>query len=169
MGLAKRFARVHAYDISVGNMEHAKQRARELGIDNIIFHECSDVIETLQPCDVFYSRIVFQHNPPPVMTRLIQKMLASLNPGGVAIFQVPTYRIGYRFKIDEWLKADHALDMQMHCLPQSRIFEIFAQEGGTLLEVREDGSTGPDFLSNTFVVRKSDQGPAKKGLRRLKK
>jgi SAM-dependent methyltransferase len=156
MGLAKRCAHVHAYDISLGNMKHGKQRAKEIGIGNITFHEISDIVGMLEPCDFFYSRIVFQHNPPPVITRLVEKALGSLNSEGIAIFQVPTYLFGYRFEIDEWIKADHALDMQMHCLPQRRIFEIIAQGGCVPLEIMEDGSTGSTkFRSNTFIIRKS--------------
>jgi len=46
--------------------------------------------------------------------------------------------------------------MQMHCLPQARIFELITEEGCVLQELREDDRAGPrDFrLSNTFVVSK---------------
>ena len=84
-------------------------------------------------------------------------MLRALKPEGFAIFQVPTYSIGYGFSISEWITADHALDMQMHCLPQQVIFSIMADEKCVPLEVREDNSTGAPnrFISNTFVVHKT--------------
>lgn len=156
--LARRFGRVHGYDISPGHLSSAERRAKEIGVTNVDFHLCSDFYDELQKCDVFYSRIVFQHNPPPIIKLLIEKALRALNPDGVAIFQVPTYSIGYRFNTLEWLNMEHALDMQMHCLPQEQIFKIIAEEQSVLLEVREDNSTGfPDqFISNTFIVRKLD-------------
>jgi SAM-dependent methyltransferase len=156
-GLARRFSKVHAYDISSEHLAYAQRRARETGVDNVVFHLCSEnILEDIDQCDFFYSRIVFQHNPPVIITQLIKKALRGLNPNGIAIFQVPTYMAGYRFNTDKWLGARHALDMQMHCLPQARIFQIVAEEGCALLEVREDDSIGsPDTaLSNTFVVRK---------------
>ncbi|WP_249419300.1 hypothetical protein [Hydrogenophilus thiooxidans] len=91
---------------------------------------------------------------PPVIRHLIANALRSLKPGGIAIFQVPTYHPHYRFSLDEWLATKYELDMQMHCFPQQAIFQIIAKENCVPLEVREDGSTGGDFLSQPFVVRK---------------
>lgn len=156
-GLARIFRAVHAYDISENHLEHARARVKELGIGNVRLLRCSaSSLERLEPCDAFYSRLVFQHNPPPVIYRLIQLSLRALQPHGIAIFQVPTYLIGYRFKIEQWLTTEHALDMQMHCLPQQSIFTLIAQEHCELLEIREDDATGaPDrFISDTFIVRK---------------
>lgn len=156
MGLARRCKYIHGYDISQGHLDLAKQRAKELDIGNCRFHLCSDnLLEPLEKCDFFYSVIVFQHNPPPVIRHLIRNALRALNTGGIAIFQVPTYFFDYHFSIDEWLAATHRLDMQMHCIPQDAVFSIIAEEDCKLLDVREDNRTGSDrFISNTFVVRK---------------
>jgi 2-polyprenyl-3-methyl-5-hydroxy-6-metoxy-1,4-benzoquinol methylase len=157
--LARRFARVHVYDISPGHLSLAENHAIEEGINNVSFHLCRETfLEALHECDVFYSMIVFQHNPPPLISKLIRNALLSLKPGGIAVFQVPTYKKDYRFKTAEWLQTDHPLEMQMHCLPQRQIFEIVAEENCKLLEVREDNRTGvPDqFISNTFIIRKSE-------------
>jgi SAM-dependent methyltransferase len=156
--LARRFARVEAYDISQAHLTEARSRAQAVAAENIRFHLCADTfLDRLKPCDFFYSRIVFQHNPPPVIDQLIKRALQCLKSGGIAIFQVPTYRLGYSYSISEWLAADHPLDMQMHCIPQEAIFSIIAAEKCTLLNVREDTSTGaPDrFISNTFIIRRT--------------
>lgn len=157
MGLAGFFGQVHGYDISEGHLAVADERATELGITNLNLYSCADsVLPDLESCDCFYSRIVFQHNPPPVIVGLIKKALSSLNRGGIALFQVPTYGVGYSFQLEKWLKANHGLDMQMHCLPQSVIFNLIAAAKCEVLEVREDNCTGaPErFVSNTFIVRK---------------
>jgi SAM-dependent methyltransferase len=156
--LSRSFAHVHAYDISAAHLELAERRARELEITNVRFHECSaNILRDLEPCDAFYSRLVFQHNPPPVIAILIRQALSALRPGGIAIFQVPSYMSGYSFKLREWLAADHPLDMQLHCLPQHKIFALIAELRCTALEVREDGAIGlrDRSVSNTFVVRKA--------------
>jgi SAM-dependent methyltransferase len=157
MALAQRFARVDAYDISPNHLQVAQERAKEIGLGNVHFRQCpANVLGNLQPCDVFYSMIVFQHNPPPVIAALIRQALAALKPGGIAIFQVPTYGVGYQFKLQQWLKAKHRMDMQMHCLPQQRVFDLIRAANCLPLEVREDNSTGaPErFISNVFIVRK---------------
>lgn len=155
---AKYFKRVHGYDISRNHLAHAKTRVAEVAAQNIEFHECAhDFRVAIEPCDFFYSLIVLQHNPPPVIVSLIRIALAALKPNGIAIFQVPTYIIGYRFILNEWLAADHALDMQMHCVPQDVIFKIIDESGCKLVSVREDG--WPDapgqMISNTFYCQKN--------------
>lgn len=155
--LAARFARVDAYDISATHLLHARQRAAQLKLRNLAFHECSPrLLPDLPACDVFYSCIVLQHNPPPIIAALIRKALAALRPAGIAIFQVPVYIKGYSFRLAQWLGNAHPLDMQMHCLPQERIFELIEEQACVPLEMWQDPAIGaPDkMVSNTCVVRK---------------
>lgn len=157
VNFAEYFSAVHAYDISRNHLRHARERANELGRTNITFHECaSDMLAAIEPCDFFYSLIVLQHNPPPVIVALLRRALAALKPDGIAIFQLPTYIIGYRFDLRGWLAADHALDMQMHCLPQEVVMEIIYASNCRVLSVREDDWAGAPgrMISNTFVCRK---------------
>lgn len=157
VNLAKSFKSVHAYDISRNHLNLARARANEVGATNITFHECAnDFRVAMEPCDFFYSVIVLQHNPPPVIAELIRIALTALKPGGIAMFQVPTHIIGYQFSLKQWLETDHALDMQMHCVPQEAIFQIISATGCRLLGLREDGCTGArdQIVSNTFFCRK---------------
>lgn len=156
VNLAKWFKFVHAYDISSNHLYHARARASQMGVVNVAFHECSrDFRVAMEPCDFFYSVIVLQHNPPPVILELIRIALKALKPGGIAMFQVPTYIVGYRFSLNEWLATEHALDMQMHCVPQDAVLEIISASGCRLLGLREDGCTGArdQIISNTFFCQ----------------
>jgi len=104
--------------------------------------------------DLIYSVIVLQHNPPPIIHRVIVQFMRALNPGGIAFFQLPTYKEGYRFLLEEYLgKESMQEEMEMHALPQNAVFEIVREENGKLLEVVEDFSTSWG-LSNTFLVQK---------------
>ncbi len=157
VNFARHFKTVHAYDISRNHLKLALARANEQAVSNIEFHECSkDFRVAIEPCDFFYSVIVLQHNPPPVIHELLRLALNALNPGGVAMFQVPTYIVGYRFDLKEWLATEHALDMQMHCVPQDAIVDLVVAAGCRLLGIREDGWTGArnEMVSNTFFCQK---------------
>ncbi|MEO6270253.1 MAG: class I SAM-dependent methyltransferase [Lautropia sp.] len=153
--LARHFGQVCAYDISANHLAHAQKRFDEIGISNGRLVECSETfLEDLLPCDALYSRIVFQHNPPPIILEMIKLSVRALKANGIAIFQVPIYKAGYTFDANEWLQSPHR-QMEMHCIPQPEVFAAIAAERGLVLEVREDGATGSDrFISNTFVVRK---------------
>lgn len=150
--LSRRFASVDAYDISAPHQEIARTRARTAS-----FHLLRDLPITFRPADVFYSWIVLQHNPPPVMALLIRGALDCLRPSGVAVFQIPTYEVGYGFSAKSYLSnASRPLDIEMHCLPQREIFRIAAEAGCRVLEVREENSTGRKGtdVSNLFVIQR---------------
>jgi 2-polyprenyl-3-methyl-5-hydroxy-6-metoxy-1,4-benzoquinol methylase len=157
--LASIFHRVDAYDISAIHLALAERQAAEANAGNIVFHLsfCDKGDLDIADCDVFYSCIVFQHNPPPIIKDLIVRSLKSLRPGGIAIFQVPTYTEGYSFGLQEYLKRPVNLDIEMHCIPQSVVFELISATQCRLLEVREDASIGGfgQRISNTFVAQRS--------------
>jgi hypothetical protein len=99
--------------------------------------------------------IVLQHNPPPVIALILRRLLRSLNPGGIAFFQVPTYGAEYRFHIQEYLARPLAPEMEMHLIPQSAVFRIAEEAGCSALEVEPDQCTGlPTWISNTFLLQK---------------
>jgi 2-polyprenyl-3-methyl-5-hydroxy-6-metoxy-1,4-benzoquinol methylase len=157
--LARRFATVHGVDVSRHHLDLAARHLSEAGIHNVELVHLRGVedVTRLPTVDVVFSLIVLQHNPPPVIAYTLAALLRSLAEGGVACFQVPTYRAGYRFSLETYLR-EHAdsREMEMHVLPQSAVFEIAADQGCHVLEVLEDGCTGrrPKEVSNTFLVRK---------------
>ena len=156
--LAARFAEVLAVDISAAHLRVAEDHLRDAGIANVEFLplDSIDDVARLGRFDALYSRIVLQHNPPPVMLRLLADLLAQLQPGGVAFFQVPTYKAGYRFCIDEYLAHQNLTDMEMHYLPQAALLALIAERGCRILEIREDDAIGLSVIavSNTLLLQK---------------
>ncbi|HEV2834315.1 MAG TPA: methyltransferase domain-containing protein [Pyrinomonadaceae bacterium] len=158
--LAERFEKVNAYDISLSHLRHAEDYLKSQEISNVTFGQTKRVrdIEELPKVDVAFSMLVLQHNPPPVIAFLIERLIRSLNPGGIAFFQVPTYRLGYSFSVTNYLTHDAPRrEIEMHVLPQRRIFEIAQRAGAQVLEVIDDGWTGIRLkeVSNTFVIQKT--------------
>ena len=157
--LSQKFKTVIGYDISRAHLHLAQQHFDKSSYKNISLHhlrELSD-IEKLPQVDLVFSVIVLQHNPPPIIKLIIKWLIRALNPGGIAFFQVPTYRNGYSFILKNYLSDEiknHT--MEMHVLPQNELFEVIHNENGKVIEVLEDGYTGlrDGERSNTFVVQK---------------
>jgi SAM-dependent methyltransferase len=155
--LSSEFGKVIGYDISSAHLAHANARLSQDGISNVRLIHCADnVLQPIEPCDVFLSVIVLQHNPPPVIRHLIDNALAALRPGGLALFQVPTYIVDYSYNNDTYLAQSDEPGMEMHCLPQHEIFALARARQCEILEVFEDNMTGrPElYVSNTFVIRR---------------
>ena len=156
--LAARFAEVLAVDISAAHLQVAQKHFEAKGLSNVQCQHLDSIdgVAALGRFDVLYSRIVLQHNPPPVMQRLLVDLLAQLNPGGVAFIQVPTYKAGYRFLIDQYLAIENATSMEMHFFPQAALLELVAQQGCRVLEIREDDAIGLSVtsVSNTLLLQK---------------
>lgn len=156
--LARLFASLTAVDISRPHLDLAEAAARQRGIANIDFVQIRSphALGELPSFDAFYSVIVLQHNPPPVMFAILDALLPKLNPGGIAYFQVPTYLFDYGFDAAAYL-ASAAIRgrMELHVLPQPALFSLFARHGCQVLEVREDNwSASPRVISNSFLIRK---------------
>ncbi len=112
-----------------------------------------------EPFNLWFSYIVLQHNPPPVIAMILRRAFEMLLPGGIAIFQVPTYARGYRFELAEHLaKASAAGEIKVHCIPMPVVFQLARDAGLAVLEVHEDAAMGPPsaWLSNTFVFVKNN-------------
>lgn len=157
--LGKMFPKVTGCDISKSHLELARQAATRRGAVNVRFQLASTTDFGMPGTfDFWYSRIVLQHNPPPMIEAILARALHQLRPGGLAVFQVPTYAIDYSFEIDRYLQTmkDNA-DVEMHCIPQARVFALAEAEGCRILEVREDNSVDiPRYwVSNNFVVEKA--------------
>jgi len=154
--LSEIFEEIYAYDVSAHYLEMAQKYLGGRGLSNVHFQHLTGVedINHFPKVDLIYSVIVLQHNPPPIIHRTIERFMKALNPGGVAFFQVPTYKQGYHFSIKEYLESDHPRgEMEMHVLPQGTVFDIVRKENGRPLEVVEDLCTSWG-LSNTFLVQK---------------
>lgn len=160
--MAAHFAAVTGCDVSAPHLALARRatgasvRYTLVTVDGFGMHE---------PFDLWFSLLTLQHNPPPVAALILRRMFRLLAPGGVAVFQVPTDRLGYRFD-----PADAASDvsargdelLEIHVLPQPYVFALASEAGCVPLEVREDLLIWPPTrcTSNTFVFRKPAHRPA---------
>jgi SAM-dependent methyltransferase len=154
------FPKVIAADLSTPHLELARSALTSSAQDVVEFRKLASIksFDLLPNFDVFYSIIVLQHNPPPVIGVLLKKILSKLRDGGIAYFQVPTYALGYRFDCKTYLQefmSNTRMEMEMHVFLQRELFEIIREQGCRMVEVREDNLVGSrNMISNTVLVMK---------------
>lgn len=154
--LARFFGKVTAIDVSLGNIRIASEILQNENVLFRLYKEIEDY-DCLPMANIVYSIMVLQHNVPPVIEHILNAMLKSLKPEGVAFFQIPTYKEAYEFNFEEYIKDSCIGNMEMHLLPQKKIFEIAYANGCIPLEVYQDGMCAQDNYSCTFVLKKLGQ------------
>lgn len=156
VALAPHARTVVGVDISPSHLREAEITVRDKLLDNCEFKQIHTVddVEKLGTFDLIVSRIVLQHNPPPIIAAIYRRLLNTLRPGGAAIIQIPTYMMGQKFRVADYL-ASTAPAMEMNAIPQHEIFRIIRETGCEVIEVRETDDVGPiGGLSHTFAVRR---------------
>jgi 2-polyprenyl-3-methyl-5-hydroxy-6-metoxy-1,4-benzoquinol methylase len=155
--LAASFANFVGFDVSEPHLELARQYLTSENVAAVQLKQLSSLFDLDFPeHDLFYSRIVLQHNPPPIQKFLLNAAMSRLRLGGIAVFQLLTAIDGYSFRTEEYLAKMNALSNQeLHALSQPDIFALLAANGCIPVEVvRETGVTGFDKVSTVFTVRK---------------
>lgn len=151
--LARRFEHVVGVDISEGNLQLAQKYLGEERVENVnlvLLRELRQ-LEEIAEFDFFYSILVLQHNPPPMVARMLRIILKKLRSGGGFLFQVPNQTPGYSFSIDAYLGRPNpaAMAYEMHALPMSAVLDAITDAGGRIKEVMLDMLSG-GYGSHTF-------------------
>lgn len=159
--LARRFKRVLAFDVSPSHLAAARERLRKENIDNVEFVllDGPEGLSRLKGVNLFFSLIVLQHNPPPVICDVLERAFDGLASGGIAFFQAPTYGLGYEFKLHDYYGGLYNKNkMEIHFVPQREIFQLMDRHNMSPIEVRQDHCIGHHdrWLSNTFLARKRE-------------
>lgn len=149
--MADIFKTVYAIDISRGNLDVAQKYVNSGNIKYQMLEKLSDY-EKLPDVDVMYSVQVLQHNCPPVIEYMLSVLMKKIRSGGILMFQVPTYDEGYEFSYERYANRPEGMDM--HVIPQSKIFKIAYENGMLPLEVYPYKCTGRNDNSTMFVFEK---------------
>ena len=96
--------------------------------------------------------IVLQHVPAEIHLRYVREFVRVLRRAGVCIFQLPeTFT-------DDWGSATFTEEnkdkIDMYGSAQSDVLAAIQDAGGRVLEVKEDGSCGPQHVSYRYVFTK---------------
>jgi SAM-dependent methyltransferase len=153
--LAAHFHKYLGADISAPHLALARERAQRVGLKNVEYVLLSDLLESNSTYDLFFSSIVLQHNPPLVIAYLLDHMLKRLKPGGLGFFQIPSVLFDYNFILKKYLRGvNENKHMEMHPLPQNKVFEIIANNDCQMLEAIFDGKAASQGFSYTYFCKK---------------
>lgn len=153
--LLERGYRVTGVDISPGNLALAQERLRAFSESfRAMQITAPEDLQHLDSAAVLISFITLQHNAPPIQKLLLDRLLAKIKHGGVALFQTPTFKPGYRFDAGAFARHHNPDAMDMHCLPMRRILETLHENGMRPLEILQDPWTGSDYQSHTIFAIK---------------
>ncbi len=154
--LAPHFAKMTALDVSPGHLALAKENV-EKHANNVEFRQLRQIadLDALPPAQVFFTFLVLQHNPPPVIEALLDGLFARLTPGAIAYVHLQTYSPEYRFDLEEYLADQEGkVTMEMHALPQKDVFRIAARHGMQPIEVLNQ--TNPQrMVADYFLMQKN--------------
>jgi 2-polyprenyl-3-methyl-5-hydroxy-6-metoxy-1,4-benzoquinol methylase len=157
--LTDSFEKVIGADISAAHLAIAEEYSRDKQITGIEWQQWQSLnqIRNMPEVDAIHSLITFQHNPPPIIVWILKTVLSYLKQGGVAFFQIPTYKTGYMFEVERYIHSSQTNTMEMHFLPQHEVFKVISEANCRMIEMREDAMVGSEhtMLSNTFLVQKN--------------
>jgi SAM-dependent methyltransferase len=149
------FTYYYGVDISANHLSRAKERFCAKHISNARFFLLDDALQQDICFDVFYSVIVLQHNPPPLIYYLLDQFFKKLKPGGFVFFQLPCHLYGYSFDTESYLAGDRKRDsMEMHALPQKYVFELLSKHKLQVVEVCPFSAIGRIGISYVFFAHK---------------
>jgi SAM-dependent methyltransferase len=158
LALAPHVGRIIGCDISPAHLALAEQRRAALGLTSEWYGATIAAPMPAGGWDLWYSRLVLQHNPPPVIAHLLGLAFAGLRPGGVALFQVPVHRKAYTYSLAADLADPRPPRMEMHVIPQAEVLRIARRAEVELVELRDDSHhlvARPDLsISNLFLFRR---------------
>jgi len=156
LALSKVFRKVYGFDISYEHLSIAERECKTRNISSISFNLIKDFtdIDSLPSVDFFYTQFVLQHNPPPLILHILDRLFKSLNVNGIGFFQVPTYLSNYEFTKKSFLNNDE--QMELHAVEQEKVFQLLHKNSMSLVDIYEDNAIGlgKGNRSNTMIVRK---------------
>ena len=159
---AHRYKSYIGVDISADHLRFAETRFMQLRSSGVRLGDCRFFLlpdyldDNRTQYDVFFSFIVLQHNPPPLIRYLLAHCLSRVRKGGVAFFQLPNYIHDYAFSVANYLSGtERHGPMEMHPLPQPYVFDLLARHSFQVLTALPHESIGPAGLSLVYLARRA--------------
>ena len=182
--LAPYFTQVYGIDIAPSMLELAKQYNRYPGKCTYLLNETDDLkLFEDNSLNFIYSNITLQHMEPRYSRNYLGEFMRVLAPQGLLIFQQPSERrirsedekllkkfkrrirsviprplldSYYRIKgIDLEEESEGEPKMEMYAIPENEVVQLLEGHGGRILQISENQSSGPHWISLRYCVTKN--------------
>ncbi len=164
--LCEEFSEAVGIDISYSMIENA-EKYNKFG-DRCEFRvNTTDDLAQLDDAsfDFVYSNISLQHSPPEASSKYIAEFFRILQPGGVALFQIPSgprhepgllgakiYAIKRGPLRRFWKRIRGMPPVEIHYINQSLVEEIIKASGGRLIDATQQGSVRGSRVSMLYCA-----------------
>jgi len=168
--LGRRFDQAIGVDVSPTMVAEATELAAAAGIDNVRFalNQQPHLAQfDTGSIDFVYSNIVLQHVSSDLQLGYLREFGRLLAPGGLAVVQLPSRRIGMRglarrmtpdallplarriVRPPAELEGDgYRIRMEMNCQPEGRIADLAVGMDATIIHIRYTNAAEPAFAGN---------------------
>lgn len=166
--LAGHFERVLAFDISRSMLAEAQSaNAQYKTIE--FWHNTEDNLRIVpsETVDFLYTNLVLQHMPPKRQQPFIREFCRVLKTGGALVFQTPSrpqlknirgwvhLLAGNRLlNLVRTVRYGKAGVIEMHTLSREKVLETLEEQRMTVVEIVEEGSSGPAFVGYMYFATK---------------
>jgi SAM-dependent methyltransferase len=169
--LAEYFPECRGVDISPTMIRLAQELNHHLAHCNFLLNE--GVRLKSLPDNYFgfiYASLVLQHIAKPCSHEYLAELIRVLKPAGVFIFQVPEKlqansltklrtRLAVRSRLESILGRQKPYAMEMHCIKESVIRKLIAQNGARVVDVAITNSCDPSFSGDLrYLTQEPPQG-----------
>jgi SAM-dependent methyltransferase len=183
--LAGRFERCLGLDISAPMIDEARSLNADVVNCRFVVHDRPDLAGVgTGSVDLVVSYLVLQHVvSADAKTRYIEEFVRVLRPGGLLVFQLPTWipaprRMQHKQRLYRFLRRSgippaqlyhrlHLHPMRMSSLPREHVAATIEASGGRVLDVHEHRSLGgvrsAEYLvtKNGATIRHPQRGPVR--------
>jgi hypothetical protein len=150
--LAGQATQLTIVDTCLAHLLITQERLRGLMPVNLhLMHLTNTLDEAAIPAVEFlYSIISMQDDVPNVITPALSLCLSKVRLGGLALIRAPTHHKHYELMLPE----ERGI-MELHTIPQWKIFELMELNGLALIAVQEDKSFGTqNIVFHTFLAQR---------------
>jgi SAM-dependent methyltransferase len=169
--LAQYFSECVGVDISPTMIRLAQELNHHLPHCNFLLNEDAGLKSLRDNYFGFiYTSLVLQHIAKPCSHEYLAELIRVLKPGGVLIFQVPETlranpltkvrtRLAVRSRLESLFGKQKPHAMEMHCIKESVIRKLIAQNGARVVDVAITNSCDPSFSGDLrYLTQEPPQG-----------
>lgn len=181
--LGRRFDHAVGVDVAPTMVDQARALDPEPNVSFVVNQAADLRLFDDGSFDLVYSNIVLQHVSNELQVGYVGEFCRILAPGGLAVFQIPSRRLGVQGALRRVLPADltarlrrlrqpHALlrrdedvlHMEMNCLPEAEVCAVVAAHGVEVVDVIHTNAAEPGFAGNVaFLDRAAARTRAGRG------